>query len=154
MSIDPTTPEMGEPAESGEPPAPAPNRLRVNWLLAAAAAATILAVVIVVVLLRIGGETTLEQAKQECAEETDAVRVGDDGQSMVISRVAADENPGADLFELTCILSVVEMPDAAVSQLDSTRALDGRQDASWDDFTASWTYHPNSGLELILQEAR
>ena len=41
-------------------------------------------------------------------------------------------------------------PDAVVSQMDSTTSLQGRQTASWDGTDASWTYHPDNGLDLIL----
>ena len=99
-------------------------------------------------------EATLEVAKRECAANTADVRLGDDGRSMVIARVAAEEDPGASLIALTCILNRVDVPDAVMSHISSTRALDGRQQASWDGFAASWTYHPDDGLNIILQEAK
>jgi hypothetical protein len=148
MSSEPTI------TDPDELPTSVPTRRKVRWLVAAAAATAVLALLAIVLLVRGSGPTTLERAKQECAEDTAAVRVGDEGRSLVISRVAADEDPGANLFELACILGYVEMPDAVVSQMDGTRALDGRQDAAWEGFTASWTYHPNSGVNVILQESR
>lgn len=51
-----------------------------------------------------------------------------------------------------CILGAVDISDAVIAQMDGTRALNGRQTGSWDGFTASWTYHPNSGLNIIVQE--
>ena len=46
----------------------------------------------------------------------------------------------------------VVQADGLVKTFGATRALDGRQQASWDGFEASWTYHPDNGLTLILRE--
>lgn len=97
-------------------------------------------------------ETRLEAAKRECAQRSPDVRLGDEGQSLTISRVLAEENPGATWQHLSCVFVKVDIPDAVVSQIEHTRALDGRQQASWDGFEASWTYHPDDGLNLILRE--
>jgi hypothetical protein len=35
--------------------------------------------------------------------------------------------------------------------MEQTRALDGRQQDTWGGYTASWSYHPDSGMELIVQ---
>ena len=34
----------------------------------------------------------------------------------------------------------------------STRALDGRQSATWAQFEASWTYHPDDGLDVLVRQ--
>jgi hypothetical protein len=44
------------------------------------------------------------------------------------------------------------VPESVTAQMDGTRALDGRQPASWDGYTASWTFHPDSGFDLIITE--
>lgn len=130
-------------------------------ILAVAAGAAVVAVAAVVMILaaRDGARspadppTALEAAKQQCAEHSPDVRIGDDGASMDISRAAAEEDPGATADHVFCILNELDIPDAVVSHIESTRALDGSQDAEWDRFTASWTYHPDDGLNIILQES-
>jgi hypothetical protein len=97
-------------------------------------------------------QTALDAAKETCAAHTPAVSLGDGGRSLIVERIAAEVNAGADIDELVCILTRIDVPDAVVSQMEGTRALDGRQQASWDGFTASWTYHPDDGLNVILQE--
>lgn len=97
-------------------------------------------------------QTRLEKAKRECAQRSPHVSLGDEGTSMVISRVLAEEDPGATWNQLSCVFVKVDIPDAVVSHIEGTRALDGRQQASWDGFEASWTYHPDDGLNLILRE--
>ena len=34
------------------------------------------------------------------------------------------------------------------------RALDGRQTGTWDDFEASWGYHPDDGINLVIEEVK
>ncbi|WP_269142641.1 hypothetical protein [Georgenia yuyongxinii] len=35
--------------------------------------------------------------------------------------------------------------------MTSTRALDGRQTAEWDGVVATWSFHPDDGLDVILE---
>ncbi|WP_225498444.1 hypothetical protein [Arthrobacter sp. M4] len=58
------------------------------------------------------------------------------------------------MSDIACILKAVNVPDSVVSQMDSTRALDGMQRASWDKISASWTYHPDNGFRVILSESK
>lgn len=36
--------------------------------------------------------------------------------------------------------------------MSQTRALDGTQHGTWGNISASWTYHPDSGLDAVLTE--
>jgi hypothetical protein len=78
--------------------------------------------------------------------------VADKGKTLILNSVGGTANLGSDVSTLTCVLANVEAPRAVVSQITSTRAVDGRQSASWGDYEASWTYSPASGLDLIIQE--
>jgi hypothetical protein len=37
--------------------------------------------------------------------------------------------------------------------MESTRALDGMQSATWSSYEVTWTYHPDDGLDLIITYA-
>jgi len=37
-----------------------------------------------------------------------------------------------------------------ISRMSATRALDGMQDGQWEGISASWTYHPDDGLNITL----
>lgn len=50
----------------------------------------------------------------------------------------------------SCIGVRVSIPAYVEDQIGRTRALDGTQDAEWDEFSASWTYHGNQGLNLQI----
>ncbi|TDC52740.1 hypothetical protein E1212_07760 [Jiangella ureilytica] len=67
---------------------------------------------------------------------------------------SSDRTEESDTIEdVACLLDALEAPRAVIARVDSTRALDGMQDAEWDDLTASWTYHPDDGLSLIVTVA-
>lgn len=50
--------------------------------------------------------------------------------------------------DLACTLAMTSAPSFVVSQIDSTRALDGMQKAKWGSIEAFWTYHPDDGLDI------
>lgn len=70
--------------------------------------------------------------------------VGDEGATLEVQTEGSDVY-GLEADEFTCLLDALNVSDAVMSRLSNTRALDGRQEASWGDFTASWTYHPTMG---------
>jgi hypothetical protein len=56
------------------------------------------------------------------------------------------------LSHVQCVLKDLSAPDAVWMHMGDTRALDGRQQDSWGAYTASWTYHPDQGLDVIITE--
>ncbi|AYY14965.1 hypothetical protein EF847_22000 [Actinobacteria bacterium YIM 96077] len=91
-----------------------------------------------------------EAAKDACAAESSYITVLDDGSALEVLG-AGEERPGATLDEVFCVLDELAVPESTVSRMTSTRALDGTLDASWDDVAASWSYHPDNGLTIILE---
>lgn len=93
-------------------------------------------------------------AATSCAvEDNPWITVGDEGRS-VSMQTAGDESDGADLVDVVCVLNELDVPDSVISRLDSTRALDGRQSATWNELSASWGYHPDSGLDIVIETAQ
>lgn len=41
------------------------------------------------------------------------------------------------------------LPESVYAQMEGTRALDGTQTYEKDGISVSWTFHPDSGLEVI-----
>ncbi|TFB75863.1 hypothetical protein E3O06_04280 [Cryobacterium glaciale] len=78
------------------------------------------------------------------------ITVGDEGESLSMQS-DGEESPGADYVDVLCVLDQLEVPDSVNTRIGSTRALDGRQTATWDDFDASWGYHPGSGLDIVVE---
>jgi len=79
-----------------------------------------------------------------------AVTRGDQERTLDLDGVGED-SLGLAFDEQLCILDALDVPDSVISKMESTRALDGRQEASWDNIIASWTYHPDDGLDVLLE---
>jgi hypothetical protein len=80
------------------------------------------------------------------------ITVGDEGRSVSMKSEGGD-SAGADFEDLACVLLELDTPDSVISRIDSTRALDGRQTGTWDGFSASWGYHPDNGLDIVIELA-
>ena len=55
---------------------------------------------------------------------------------------------------LACVLSELETPDAVVTMMENTTAMQGVQQASHRALDYRWTCHPDNGLELIITESQ
>lgn len=94
------------------------------------------------------GRAAIQGAYDECSlAAVPGVWVGDDGTSATFDGIG-EGGPG--YADFACFVEALNIPDSVVSEMDQTRALDGRQDAEWDTFEASWTYHPDSGLNVVV----
>lgn len=80
--------------------------------------------------------------------------VGSDG-----SYLSIDTNP-YDIDDYTAsgsiqaiidVNSALGLPDYVLDDMGSTTALMGRQSATFDDVTVSWSYHPDKGLEVTYK---
>jgi len=82
-------------------------------------------------------------------------KVGDNGKTLVLERVGkfALIKKGLTYSQLVCTLKVLKAPGYVRSQIESTRAIDGMQRASWGLHTAFWTYHPDSGVNITFSSA-
>lgn len=94
--------------------------------------------------------TMLQQVADECGSETDHIFAADKGHTLIIDREGEDDLGGATVGETVCVLFLLETPVAVTSRMDATRALDGRQEATWPGYAMSWTYHPSTGLDVII----
>lgn len=78
--------------------------------------------------------------------------LGDGNRTLVLTSVG-DDSPGLNGDEIGCVLGLLKVPQSVLAQINTTRALDGRQNAAWGDVEASWIYHPRNGLEMIVSVA-
>ena len=97
--------------------------------------------------------SAIPNAVEKCAAvDTTGVDVMDKGKSLNL-RTTGEESEGADFLTVGCVLTELNAPDSLTTRLGSTRALDGTQTGEWAGFTASWTYHPDNGLNIIVETA-
>jgi hypothetical protein len=93
----------------------------------------------------------MERAADQCT--FGRAHATDNGTSLILGTPGEEDTAGVPLTQVACVLDRLDVPDAVIAQMDGTRALDGRQTAEWPGYTASWTYHPDDGLDLIIQES-
>ncbi len=80
--------------------------------------------------------------------------LADDDHTLMVDMQGEDYGSGdATIGDLRCVLEELDVPQSVIGQMDSTRALDGMQTATWDGYSVSWTYHPDDGLDLIITES-
>jgi hypothetical protein len=90
-------------------------------------------------------------AAGEC-RVTDVVEISDGDRTMVLDGSGDDFGSGeVTVDQIACVLRALDAPTAATTRMSETRALDGRQETSWDDISVTWTYHPDDGLDLIFE---
>lgn len=96
----------------------------------------------------------IEAAVKACpADSSEGVTVMDKGRSLEM-KTAGEKSVGTSIVTVACILNELGAPESLYSRIDSTRALDGTREAAWDGYTASWTYHPDNGLNMIVETAK
>ena len=96
------------------------------------------------------GPTPLEKAHDSCAKNSDGVAVEDKGRTLTIDTEGQDEYSGASYSEFTCILDALQVPGSVRAKIGHTRAIDGMVSADWDGYSASWNYHPNEGVNIVI----
>jgi hypothetical protein len=99
------------------------------------------------------GPTTLEKISEECGLSA-GVRVGDEGKTLSIDMMGEDEYDGATIDDVICVVNspLLKMPEFVINSIETTRALDGKQNGDWDGFEAEWSYHPDNGLDLMIHQ--
>ena len=94
-------------------------------------------------------KVSLEDADE--AADSPYVDLEDDGASLFIDSEGEDAI-GASIDDAVLALMALDVPDSVLNRMENTRALDGTQEATWGDFTAIWTYHPDDGLDIVITE--
>lgn len=93
----------------------------------------------------------LAKAVNACDTSRTGSAIADGGHTLTIDGSGKEDYEGVSVPILECMLTQLAVPEAVKSHMVATRALDGRQTDEWGGFTASWSYHPDSGLDLIIR---
>lgn len=162
-----TTPfPPAEPGDSNQPGAR--GRQTTRWLIITGGAVAVAVAIGAVIGLQPQSEAPARTPSTESSADTRTAiqgaanvcgnvvgEVADEGRTIILDTAGSSDLTGeSDTIEdVACILGALDVPQAVIARMESTRALDGMQDAEWDDFMASWTYHPDDGMSLIVTEA-
>ncbi|MEU7903652.1 hypothetical protein [Actinoplanes sp. NPDC049118] len=133
--------------------AASPKRSRKAWIIAGAAVVVVLVGAGVAAVINDAAKPSpLEAAQNACDPDHGGTQLADDGHTLIIDSQGKELGSGSLTFiELLCLQTELHMTQAVAAHMGDTRALDGRQEDSWEGFTASWTYHPDSGLDAIIR---
>lgn len=83
----------------------------------------------------------------------DGAQLGDGGQSLTLDSQGEEDLDGLTYYSVECVLEDLDVPDATMNLIETTRALDGRQTGSWDGIDATWSYHPDNGVNVTLVDS-
>jgi len=173
MTDEPTTAET--PARNG-------RLKRTTWIIIAISAVLILAAAIAIPVSIGNAQAAAAEAAQRAADEaaqaaaeqaerdrltifnnalggcgvqhfsSSGITILDGGEAVEIDGVAESFASPLQLDDVECFLSRLGAPSTVASKMGQTRALDGRQDDSWDRFTVEWSYHPDTGMNVIIEQ--
>lgn len=115
--------------------------------------AAVVVVVALVIIIAGGGKNDFNDMFSDIKYNSWCT-VSSDGSYMIIDTNPYDEDDYMDLtayYTLETINTKLGFPSSTYEKMGETRALDGRQSAETDKVVASWTYHPDSGLEVMYE---
>ena len=95
---------------------------------------------------------TFEPTVNACDPGDNGTQITDSGRTLLVDGRATNNAyaPGLDPEGLGCLLDGLSVTEAVRAHMVSTRALDGRQQDAWAGFSASWSFHPDDGLDMII----
>jgi hypothetical protein len=92
----------------------------------------------------------MEEAVATCAPDSDYVWLADEGTSIIAEGVGVGENPEGSIEEVSCVLTRLGAPESIYTHINTTSALDGWQEAEFGNYTAGWSFHPDSGIDMTI----
>lgn len=156
-------PAWTDPSGAAPQPPPAPRRSWLPWVIAAVAVVALVAVLVVPrvmdALADSGAPTPwakpnlLKAAQDSCDSGGSGTRLADGDRTLIVDGAGKEDTTGLSASEIICIFGALEMPAAVSERVASTRALDGQMEDSWPGYKATWTYHPDAGLDLIVTQS-
>lgn len=105
-----------------------------------------------------GGENALEAAYEACddGDFMGPLELGSDSQSLVVRGVGEDApegDQGDAIFAVFCVLEETAAPSSVSARMETTSAMDGQQEARTNELIYRWSYHPDSGLDFLVELA-
>lgn len=85
--------------------------------------------------------------------ERTGVYVLDGGEALEFDGASQSFQSATQIEDVYCVLDELGAPASLESKIGTTRALDGRQEDEWDALAVEWSYHPDSGLNLLVEYA-
>lgn len=154
------------------PPEMLRQRPKKSWLMPAGAGlavGTVLGLVIGVAIAGGASGTTepegqesgglnqgiIDQAVDTCGIDAEGYTVLDGGTAIEVDTKGKDsyDSGTSNFIAYYCMLNQLGVPESTQQKIGRTRALDGTQSDTWDSLMASWSYHPDSGANVLIEGA-
>jgi hypothetical protein len=144
------------PGRTTSTPAPAPELRRLRLWVAALGMLALLtagiagAIWFLLPNSTLRASTALRDAYTACGSTSE---ISDGDKTLFLNMRGSEPGTGRlDVSDLACVLDRLGAPTFVTTHIDQTRAADGRQADSWGSFQASWTRHPDDGLDVLIRE--
>ena len=98
----------------------------------------------------VGSFDTFQKAYDTCLTPT-GITVSDGGKTLIINGMGEDSY-GATIYDTSCVLNAIGTPSYILSSMETTNSLMGRQSDTFDDINVSWSYHPDNGLDVVVNK--
>lgn len=144
-----TTQSVETSTHSDEALLPRKKNKKLFFILSLVILSVITAIGVGVVVWKGKQPTPLRAAYEKCGPKY-SFKLYDDDTSMEIDGKPAEAVHGVTWEDTECILDALEAPKSIGARMSKTRALDGMQRGEWGDYEATWTYHPDDGLDVII----
>lgn len=98
-------------------------------------------------------EKSITAAVENCGMDSAGYTILDEGAAIELDTKGEDffDTGTEDYTAYTCMLSELGVPESTQQKIGRTRALDGTQSDSWGGLKASWSYHPDNGANVLIE---
>ena len=98
----------------------------------------------------VGQFDAFQKAYDTCLTPT-GITVSDGGKTLIING-RGEDSYGATIYDTACVLNAIGTPSYILSSMETTNSLMGRQSDTFDDINVSWSYHPDNGLDVVVNK--
>ena len=99
--------------------------------------------------LRFAGVQNFSSALDTCHASGSYVRLAADKSSLTL-QAENESGRGLSAPVFRCVLDELDAPASMRQRMLLTRAIDGTQEEQWGLYRATWTYHPDQGLNVVI----
>lgn len=95
------------------------------------------------------GFSKFTSAYEACGSPS-GVTVSDSGTTLTVDTMGEEDYSGAAMYDLSCVVDELQVPQYIRDNLNATTALMGRQSAEFEGISMNWSYHPDSGANVTF----
>ena len=109
----------------------------------------VLGAAVALYFLRFAGAQNFSSALDTCHASGSYVRLAADKSSLTL-QAENESGRGLSAPVFLCVLDELDAPASMRQRMLLTRAIDGTQEEQWGPYRATWTYHPDQGLNVVI----